>query len=307
MASVGDVLRQTVRGVLSGERPDGALIKGLHPYRRLMAHIMKGRNESVVYFDTYARADTLMRYIAEASQQFEVDITHCLVGAVAVGLAENPKMNRFVVGRRLYQRSERQITFSMKRQKLGRDAKLSAVKMTMGETETFRELCERINGEIKTERSGKKTYADKEFDVLDRLPRAALDAAVSLLKGLDHYGALPAPFIAGDAMYTSVVIANLGSLGMNAGYHHLYEWGNCPLFMMAGKTEKRALINDQDEVEAVSVIPIRWSYDERIDDGLNARFGIEAVNTVLEDPYTYLGCVAADGSDAVRLRREAIR
>lgn len=304
--SVGQIIKETVRGVVTGDRPDGDLIRGLHPYRRLMTHIMKGRNESVVYFDTFARADKLLEYIEDANKHFDVDITHCLVAAVAVGLAQNPKMNRFVVGRRLYQRKERQITFSMKRQKMGRDAKLSAVKMTMRDDDTFRDLAGRINGKINVERSGEKTYADKEFDILDKLPRSALDAAVSFLKGLDHYNALPSPFIDGDAMYSSVVMANLGSLGMNAGYHHLYEWGNCPLFMMVGKLEKRALVNDKNKVEVATVLPIRYSYDERIDDGLNARFGIEDVNKALENPYEYLGCLKDDGSDSAPLKREAL-
>jgi hypothetical protein len=303
---IGQAIIDAARGVATGERVDGELIKGLHPYRRLMTHIMRGRNESVVYFDSFARCDTLLKYMKEASAAFdqEVDITHCLVAAVAIALAENPMMNRFVVGRRLYQRKGRFITFSMKRQKLGRKAKLSAVKLEMPEGETFRQLVERINANIHHERSGKKTTADKEFAILDRLPRAALDGAVGLLKTLDHWGALPAMFIDNDAMYTSLFIANLGSLGMGAGFHHLYEWGNCPLFMMAGKIEKRPLVVG-DQVEITSVIPFRYTFDERVDDGLNAGFGIDAANRALEDPYRYFGCLAADGSDARSLSQGA--
>jgi len=74
--------------------------------------------------------------------------------------------------------------------------------------------------------------------------------------------------------------------------------------MMAGKIEKRALVVG-DDVVATDVIPIRYSYDERIDDGLNARFGIEAVNRALENPYEHFGCVKDDGSDAYALDRNA--
>ena len=303
--SVGKIISDVARGVIKAERVDGELIP-THPFRRLMTHVMRGRNESVVYFDTYARATELLKYLEEANKVFHVDITHCLVAAGAIALADNPRMNRFVAGRRLYQRKGRYVTFSMKRQKMGREAKLSAVKLEMGDTETFRDLCDRMNGQIKVERSGEKTYADKEFDVLSKLPRAALDVAVNALKTLDHYNALPEAFIKGDGMYTSMFIANLGSLGMGAGYHHLYEWGNCPLFMMVGQLEKRPLIVD-DQVVVTPVIPIRWSFDERIDDGLNARFGIDSVNRALETPFTSFGCLKADGSDALPLKRDAVR
>lgn len=291
------MLKDTARGLVTGQRVDGTLIPNVHPYRRLMAHIMPTRNESVVYFDTFARVAELKRYLEAVNQRFHVDITHCLVAAGAIGLAENPKMNRFVAGRRLYERNGRFVTFSMKRQKLGREAKLSAVKLEVRPGETFRGLVERMNGHVHVERTDKKTAADKEFDLFNRLPRAALDVAVSAFKALDHWNVLPRFFIEGDGMYTSMFIANLGSLGMSAGYHHLYEWGNCPLFMMVGQIEKRPLVVG-DAIVPTEVLPIRWSYDERIDDGLNARFGIESVNRALENPFARFGCLADDGSDA---------
>jgi hypothetical protein len=304
--SIKDIVGDAARGLLKGERTDGTLIQGVHPYRRLMAHIMPTRNESVVYFDTYAKADELVRYLKLANERFPADITHALVAAGSIGLYENPKMNRFIAGRRLYQRNGAFVTFSMKRQKLGREAKLSAVKLQVRDGETFRDLCERINENVTVERSGKKTSADKEFDIFNKLPRLALDAAVTTFRALDYLNALPRFFIDSDAMYTSMFIANLGSLSMAPGFHHLYEWGTCPLFMMAGKLEERAVVED-GKVVVRTVLPIRWSYDERIDDGLNARFGIESCNRALENPFEYFGCLKDDGSDAVVLSRPPLR
>ena len=87
----------------------------------------------------------------------------------------------------------------------------------------------------------------------------------------------------GDAFYTTVFIANLGSVGMGPGYHHLFEWGTSPLFLMVGRIEERAVVRD-GQIVVEKVLPMRYSYDERIDDGLTARFGIDGVNTVLSDP-----------------------
>ena len=95
------------------------------------------------------------------------------------------------------------------------------------------------------------------------------------------------------AFYTSGFIANLGSLKMKAGYHHLYEWGTCPLFLMLGKVEDRAMVED-GEVVARKVLHIRFSFDERVDDGLNAGKGINALRRILEDPYRYFGDPKSD-------------
>lgn len=279
-------------------RADGKLLTAHHKFRKMMPYIMRGRNESVVYFDSYANAEPLLEYIDKANEKgdFTCDITHAVVGAFAVGFHENPKMNRFVAGRRLYQRNGVHLTFSMKRGRLEREAKVVINKLEVPATQTFAELAARMNADIKVERSDTKTYVDKELDLLMLLPRPIMRGAVALFRGLDHYGLLPASFIRGDAMFSSIVIANLGSLNMGAGYHHLYEWGNASLFCMVGKLEDRAVVID-GEVVVQRQLHLRYSYDERIDDGLNARFGIDSVKKALENPYEYLGCLDDEGSD----------
>jgi len=272
-------------------RPDGTLLDKVHPYRTMMSHLMPTRNESVVYFDDYVLAENLIEYLDQANNRFDCDITHALLGAATAAFSINPKMNMFTVGRRLYQRKGVYLTFSMKRKRLNREAKISAVKMEVEPgQESFKELCDKVNSKINVERSGKKTYTDKELDLFLKIPRTVLDFAVKALKTADYYNLLPGAFIKGDPMYTSMFIANLGSLNMRAGFHHLYEWGTCPLFMMVGRIEDKPWVVD-GEIQVRKVLHIRWSYDERIDDGLTANKGILGVNKVLSDPHRYLGCL----------------
>jgi hypothetical protein len=278
-------------------RSDGTLVKYVHPYRRMLGYVMKTRNESVVYFDSQVNAEPLLKYMEQTKGKFECDISHLLVGACIHSAHRNPKMNQFIVGKRLYQRKGVWISFSMKRQRLNKEAKLSAVKLPAQSGETFRQLCDRINGKVNYERTDVRTSQDKEFDLLLAMPRPLLSLGVRLFQWLDYHNILPGAFIEQDAFYTTVFIANLGSVGMAPGYHHLFEWGTSPLFLMVGKIEERAVVrNGQIVIE--KVLPMRYSYDERIDDGLTARFGIDGVNTVLSDPFTHLGCLSEDGSDA---------
>ncbi len=278
-------------------RPDATLVGRLHPYRRLMPYIMPGRNESVVYFDIYARAEPLLEYLARAEPAFGADVTQCIVAAMCRTLSENPTMNRFVVGHRLYQRNEISVTFSMKRKAGDASSKLAVVRTKLNPGEDFRSLCHRINAEITVERSDAKTYADKEYGLLHRVPRPILRAGVGALRLLDYYNLLPASFIENDAMYSSAFVANLGTLGMDAGYHHLYEWGTCSLFLMGGKIEERAVVRD-GKIVAEKILHMRATYDERIDDGMTAGQGINVVTHTLENPFEYLGCLQEDGSDA---------
>ncbi|TNE43696.1 MAG: hypothetical protein EP343_33315 [Deltaproteobacteria bacterium] len=294
---VGWVLLQ-----MKTSRPDGEYLPSVHPYRTMMQYVMTTRAESIVYYDIEVPADNLLDYIQDVRKRFHADVTHCLVAAAAVGLQENPEMNRFPIGRRLYQRHGNWVTFSMKRKKKNKKAKLATVKKEIPPDMTFEQLCSYLSEEIKVQRSGKETYHDKEYNLLTSLPRPILQFGVNLLKWMDYNNILPGSFIKGDALYTSIFMANLGSINMASAYHHLYEWGNCPLFIMAGKIEERPYVED-GKLKTRKVIPMRLTYDERIDDGLTASHGIESVRRVLEDPHTYLGCLKEDGSDHYKLGR----
>jgi len=285
---------------LKTSRPDGTLLK-THPFRDMLFYLMPTRNEAYVLFDDYVDADKLLDYMAQAKEKgMRVDVTTCVVAAVAIGLDEAPKMNRFVVGRRLYERNHRKITFSMLRKKKNKKAKIAAVHQKIPQDWDFSNLVEAVEGKINVERSDKVTYTDKELNIFLKIPRPFLNAGVKLLRWLDYHNLLPASFIDNDPMFTSVFIANLGSLGMAAGYHHLFEWGTCPLFLMVGKLEDRVVAVDGQPV-VKKQLHIRFTYEERIDDGLNANAGIVAVRKALENPFVAFGCLNEDGSDKRKL------
>lgn len=266
-------------------RSDGTLLR-VHPIRRILLFLMPTRAESLVFFDAAADAEALERFL-ESPEAAGAHVTHVTVAAANIALAATPKMNRFVMGGRLYERSSRQLSFSLKRARLDKEAAISTVKLEMRDGETFAGLVERIQASVKVERSGEKTRTDKEIDLFNLMPRPVLRLGVRVIRWLDEHNLLPAAFIGPDPLFTSIFLANLGSLGMGAGYHHLFEYGTCPLFIMIGQVEERVV--SRDGVPVVRrVLPVRFTYDERIEDGLNARFGIDRFVRILEDPARYL-------------------
>jgi hypothetical protein len=276
-------------------RADGIFVRNVHPYRRLMWFVMPTRNECVVYYEDKIRAEKLLEYLENGKTKLGCNMTHAYVAALNVAIAESPTMDQFVIGRRIYKRKERSITFSMKRVAKNAKAKIAVVRMPMQNEETFASLAERINGSIHHQRSGKPTHADKEYRLFDLLPRVALRFAVWLFHALDYLNLLPYAFTKEDALYSSAVVANLGSLEMNAGFHHLYEWGTASVFAMVGQVTEEPVVED-GKVVVGKVLTVRYSYDERIDDGLSTRKAIWRVNEILSDPETHLGCLSDDVS-----------
>ena len=294
LATIGGVLFVVwVLASMKTSRPDGTILK-VHPYRRLMFYIMPTRSESVVFFERKIDATNLLVFTAQAREQFDANLTHITVAAAAMALRVTDRMNRFTVGRRLYQRKGRWMTFAMKRKKsadgFDHTAKLATVKLEFVDNESFADFTGRINDLITVNRSGKKTTTDKEFSLFNALPRPLLELAARALGWLDYYNLLPGLFIRTDPMYTSIFMANLGSLKMDAGFHHLYEYGTCPLFIMVGQIHDEPTVVE-GEVVVRPMVNLRFTFDERIDDGLNGRFGIDALIRVLSDPQRWLGGV----------------
>ena len=79
---------------------------------------------------------------------------------------------------------------------------------------------------------------DREVRFLTKLPGPVLRAVIAAGEWLDRWNLLPASMIGPDPMYTSMFLANLGSLNIDSAYHHLYEYGTCGVFGAVGTVKK---------------------------------------------------------------------
>lgn len=279
---------------LKTSRPDGTLIQ-VHPYRRALSFIMPTRNESVFYYEDEIDAGPFLEYLdaLKESGRFEARLTHMIVAGLDRGIYKYPTLNRFIAGQRLYQRKGRWFSFAVKRVKKNKQAKLASVKMEMNDGQTFEELCGRINKHIYRERSEEQTELDKELALLNLLPRPMFRYGYRLARILDYYNLLPASFIKGDAMFASVFMANLGTIDMNAGFHHLFEWGTNSIFVVVGQVVEKVVVVD-GEMVIQKRLPLRFTMDERADDGMGAMLGTEVLKETLLNPREILGGLTDD-------------
>ncbi len=109
-----------------------------------------------------------------------------------------------------------------------------------------------------------------------RLPNPLLRLGIGCVRALDAMGLLPGAMLRSDPMYASVFVANLGSVGLDAGYHHLWEYGTIPIFCVLGRV--RAGADDRRRVV------LKYTYDERTEDGLYCARSLEILRELLEKP-----------------------
>jgi hypothetical protein len=202
-------------------------------------------------------------------------------------LAERPRLNRFVAGRRLHDRDGIWLSFAAKK-RMDDDAPLSVVKRRFAPEESFGQMISSLAGEVDDARSDRRSPLDREVEGLLRLPRPLLDGAVRLVRALDFFDIAPRALLERDPMYASAFVANLGSVGIDAAYHHLYEHGNCPLFVTLGRIERVPVVVG-DRVEPRDAVRLKYSFDERIEDGLYCARALDALRRRLEDPASWIG------------------
>lgn len=276
-------------GGMFGRRRDGTLAK-VAPYRRIMPFLMRGKGEAMVLFeqqlDLTRTLPWLERWRTVTGQH--VTVFHLVLHAVAEVLHQRPHLNRFVVGRRIYDRKDAFLTFAAKKA-MRDDAPLATVKRRFVPGESFAQMVAALSTDVATARSDRPSKVDKELSIFLRLPGPVLAAAIATLRWLDRHGLAPRALIGDDPMYTSVFLANLGSLKIDAAYHHLYEYGNCPLFCAVGQVGPHLFAGDDGAAAARPGVTLRYTYDERIEDGFYCAAALALVRGWIEDPAAWLG------------------
>lgn len=269
-------------------RSDGDLVRGEAPVRRIMPYLMRGRNESCVYQESVYRIAAARVWLKAYNRTHHPRATlfHLVAYATARAMETRPRLNRFVSGGRLYQRREVSISFVIKTA-FKAEAAGATVKLTAPKGETFQAFSERISTHVDAARETVRPV-DKEVALIMRLPGPLVRLLVRLARVLDHWNLFPRFMIQDDPMYSTIFLANLGSVGVSDVFHHLYEYGTVSIFG-AVSAPRRAPYASREGLSVEEVLSVRWTFDERIDDAFSCARSMMLIQKILENPNRWLG------------------
>ena len=272
-------------------RPDGTPAP-VHPLRRIMPFLLPTKNGAFVLFEQQVNAAPAREFLAEFNAarppEHAVTLFHLVLRAIGKALTEFPRLNRFVAGSRIYDRRGIWLSFSAK-QRMERDAPLFTAKIRFEPAENLDAMVDRIRAALTEGRSGRETSVDREVKTFLRLPAPALRLGVRVVRRLDAWGALPARFVDPDPLYASAFVANLGSVGLEAAYHHLFEYGTIPIFVTLGRVHRAPVVLPDGSVGSREIFTLRYTYDERVEDGFYAARALERLQACLEEPAQLAG------------------
>jgi pyruvate/2-oxoglutarate dehydrogenase complex dihydrolipoamide acyltransferase (E2) component len=254
-------------------------------YRRFMPALMPTRTGSAVYFDQQVRTREAEEFIAatrQAHPELHPTFFHLVLWAMAQMFDRHPRLNRHLAGGRLYQRDGIWITFTAKTA-LTEEGTLVEVKHQFDPGQPFADLVGDLQEETARARSGAHELADRELELFVRLPPLARRGIVRLASLANAWGLLPRAFVDGDPFFASAFVTNLGSVGLDAAFHHLYEYGTIPIFCTLGAIHEGVVVDDGKPAVA-RVASLKFTYDERIEDGLYAAHALADFCQILEHP-----------------------
>lgn len=267
-------------------RPDGTRIQGLSSVRRMMPYLMKRRGESLVFFEQVLDMTEAIAFIDEWNQTHEAKLTpfQVVVAACGKALHARPGLNRFVAGGHIWQRKGCFISFAAKKA-FTDDAPLVTVKMEMPRIDEPLQACvDRMQGSVEEGRSNEARPVDKEVELALVLPGFVLSFVLGLLRLLDRFNLLPRALIENDPMYASLFVANLGSVGIDRVWHHLYEYGSVSLFCAVGELKPRVVPGPDGKPVVRPTLRLRYTFDERINDGFYCAASLAIVREYVENP-----------------------
>ena len=86
---------------------------------------------------------------------------------------------------------------------------------------------------------------------------------VGVLKFMDYFGLLPKFLLEVSPFHASVFFTSMGSLGIPAIIHHLYDFGNIPAFCAFGRKYRKYELDANGEVVAKRYMDCGFNLDER--------------------------------------------
>lgn len=271
-----------------GDRKDGRRVRDLPGLQAVMPHLWPHRTDCEVYLHDVIDATELVKYLEEKNAshpEYKTTVFHCVVVGLARMVKERPMMNRFIQGRRTYERDTISISFVAKR-RFADGAEESLMVLEPKDEDTLDTVSKKIFGDVRQVRKSETATGgiDSVLDAFGKIPRPLLMLIVRIVRWLDFWGKVPRALTTGDTHYTTILCSNLGSIQCPAVYHHLTNYGTNSIVVTLGTLHKEEVVMPDGHKELRDVIDIGATLDERIADGFYFARSLKLVKYIFAHP-----------------------
>lgn len=266
-------------------KKEGRKLKTLSPMAKVSPYIMVNRNGATNQIHDTICTDTLDEYIrhkkAEGLTGF--NIMHIFVAAYVRVVSQRPGINRFLRGQRVYARNGIEVVIVAKKE-MRLNADDTCIKIPLSPSDTAEDVYKAFETAFEGYRQKTSGAFDSCAKILNYIPGLLMKFAIWFLKLLDYFGWLPRFLTRLSPFHGSLFITSMGSLGIPVIFHHLYDFGNLPIFLAFGAKYKKCEPNEAGEIHKKYYVDYSLVTDERICDGFYYASAIKLFKSILRHP-----------------------
>ena len=271
-----------------GDRRDARWVKEVTGLQTVMANLMPNRADCEVYLHDTFDATELVKFLDKKNAEhpeYKTTVFHAFLLCLARMVKERPLMNRYISGRRTYERYDITLSFVAKR-KFADGAEESLLTVKAKDEDTLDSVSRHIVGDVRETRRSEHSIGgiDSAVDGFAKLPRLLLIIVFRIIRWLDFWGLMPKALTEGDTNYSTVLVSNLGSIKCPAVYHHLNNYGTNSIMVTLGTLHKEELLMPDGTRQVRDVVDIGATLDERIADGFYFARSLKLIKYVFEHP-----------------------
>ena len=269
-----------------GDRKDGAKLRSIHAMHLVMPLMYPNRCDNEAFISERIDLTNVLAYLEAknaGNPEYKYNLFQVMVTAMLKTITLRPKMNRFIANKTMYQRNAVSAAFTVKKEFADDGSEALALIHSTG-SDTIGTIHDEIFRQISLCRSDEVDKGTQSLNAVQRLPGFLIQAVGAAARFLDRHGWMPQSVIAGDPYYSSVVLTNLGSIQLHAGYHHLTNWGTTSVFCAIGEIKKRPFFDEDGTVRMLPSVDLGLTIDERLADGYYYSKTVRLLKKLLENP-----------------------
>ncbi len=246
-------------------RKDGTRVRQEDPMYYLIPYFLTKRYDAMNMVTIDIPEAPLKAYMNEKRKEGR-SVSHLALVLTAYlrTMEQYPALNRFVVGKKIYQHNDVTASMVVLKPGTGQDT-MSKIHLEFGD-DVFT-VQEKITAYIDQNRQlGEANSLDSIMNVFMKISWL-LGFLIGLIRLADRLGLLPRWLIDVSPFHASFLITNLASIRTNHIYHHVYDFGTTSVSVTIG-TMHEVPKRTSEGIKFERCIPLGVVMDERIASGL---------------------------------------
>jgi hypothetical protein len=252
----------------------------------IMPFMFPDRCDNQAYFTFQIDLTHLNEFIRKKNADdpdYKYNLFQCIVTAALKIITLRSKLSIFIKDRKMFKRNEVSAAFTVKQEFMDDGGEVLAFIHSKPEWNI-----DDVHNELRRQllKLKNKSYVDEStgfMDKFNKLPKFISRPVLHFVCWLEKHNLVPPALVETDPYHSSIVLANLGSIGLPDGYHHLTNWGTTSMFLVIGKAGMMPFFENGKTVFKEGV-RLGFTIDERIADGYYFSKSIRMLQLFLEEP-----------------------